>query len=72
MTTEAAQGTSYSKLVEYRQDRIADHHPAGSERLKDLVSTVGGNASVTLSGPNLSDRSSVTLKPQGRAAGERD
>ena len=31
VTTEAAQGTAYDKLVEY-QDRVARHHPRGPER----------------------------------------
>jgi len=51
VTTEAAQGTSYDKLVEY-QERIADlvkHDP----NVEGLVSTIGGSAAQTLGGPNL-------------------
>ena len=61
VVTEAAQGTSYGKLVEY-QDKVAgiirrDPNVAG------LVSTIGGNASMTLGGPNLG-QIVVTLKPR--------
>jgi len=62
VVTEAAQGTAYPKLVEY-QDRIANiirQDPA----VRGLVSTIGGNASVTLGGPNLGQLV-VTLKPRG-------
>ncbi len=51
VTTEAAQGTSYEKLVEY-QGRVADiirQNP----NVEALVSTIGGNAANTLGGPNL-------------------
>jgi HAE1 family hydrophobic/amphiphilic exporter-1 len=51
VTTEAAQGTSYQKLVEY-QGEVADiirHDP----NVEGLVSTVGGSAAATLGGPNL-------------------
>src|SRR5205823_5621001 len=59
--TEAAQGTAYGKLVDY-QDQVAniirrDPNVAG------LVSTIGGNASMTLGGPNLG-QIVVTLKPR--------
>jgi hydrophobic/amphiphilic exporter-1 (mainly G- bacteria), HAE1 family len=61
VVTEAAQGTAYGKLVEY-QDRVADiirHDP----NVQGLVSTIGGNASMTLGGPNLG-QIVVTLKPR--------
>src|SRR5262249_2716535 len=61
VTTEAAQGTGYDKLVEY-QSRIADiirHDP----NVVGLVSTIGGNAANTLGGPNLG-QIVVTLKPR--------
>jgi HAE1 family hydrophobic/amphiphilic exporter-1 len=51
VTTEAAQGTSYDKLVEY-QSNVADiirRNP----NVQALVSTIGGSASNTLGGPNL-------------------
>jgi HAE1 family hydrophobic/amphiphilic exporter-1 len=51
VTTEAAQGTSYEKLVEY-QSNVADiirRNP----NVQALVSTIGGSASNTLGGPNL-------------------
>jgi HAE1 family hydrophobic/amphiphilic exporter-1 len=51
VTTEAAQGTSYDKLVEY-QNNVADiirRNP----NVQALVSTIGGSASNTLGGPNL-------------------
>ena len=55
VTTEAAQGTSYDKLVEY-QDQVADIIRR-DPNVQALVSTIGGNASQTLGGPT-SDRSS--------------
>ncbi|HET9833598.1 MAG TPA: efflux RND transporter permease subunit, partial [Vicinamibacterales bacterium] len=61
VTTEAAQGTSYDKLVEY-QDRVADiirRNP----NVQALVSTIGGSASQTLGGPNLGQLV-VHLKPR--------
>ncbi|HUK36897.1 MAG TPA: efflux RND transporter permease subunit, partial [Vicinamibacterales bacterium] len=61
VTTEAAQGTSYDKLVEY-QDRVADiirRNP----NVQALVSTIGGSASQTLGGPNLG-QIVVHLKPR--------
>jgi len=63
VVTEAAQGTAYRTLVEY-QDRVAeiirrDPNVAG------LVSTIGGNASMTLGGPNLG-QIVVTLKPRSQ------
>jgi HAE1 family hydrophobic/amphiphilic exporter-1 len=61
VTTEAAQGTSYEKLVEY-QDRVADiirRNP----NVQALVSTIGGSASQTLGGPNLGQLV-VHLKPR--------
>jgi HAE1 family hydrophobic/amphiphilic exporter-1 len=61
VTTEAAQGTSFDKLVQY-QNEIADiirKDPA----VEALVSTVGGSASTTLGGPNLGQLV-VHLKPR--------
>src|SRR6185369_1136984 len=51
VTTEAAQGTSFDKLVEY-QERIADIVKA-DPNVEGLVSTIGGSAAQTLGGPNL-------------------
>jgi HAE1 family hydrophobic/amphiphilic exporter-1 len=59
--TEAAQGTAYSKLVEY-QNRVADIIRR-DPNVQGLVSTIGGNASMTLGGPNLG-QIVVTLKPR--------
>jgi len=61
VTTEAAQGTSYDKLVEY-QAEVADvlrRNP----NVEGLVSTVGGAAANTLGGPNLG-QIVVHLKPR--------
>src|SRR5207245_1526865 len=60
--TEAAQGTAYDKLVEY-QGQVADVIRR-NENVEALVSTVGGNASATLGGPNLGQLV-VHLKPRG-------
>src|SRR4029078_5442256 len=62
VTTEAAQGTSYAKLVEY-QGRIADIIQQ-DPNVEGLVSTVGGSAAATLGGPNLG-QIVVHLKPRG-------
>jgi HAE1 family hydrophobic/amphiphilic exporter-1 len=51
VTTEAAQGTSYDKLVEY-QRHVADIIRR-DPNVEGLVSTIGGNAANTLGGPNL-------------------
>jgi len=62
VTTEAAQGTAYDKLVEY-QSRVAgiiSHDP----NVAGLVSTIGGSAANTLGGPNLG-QIVVHLKPRG-------
>src|SRR3954465_7412798 len=62
VTTEAAQGTSYDKLVEY-QDKVASiirENP----NVEGLVSTIGGSAAATLGGPNLG-QIVVHLKPRG-------
>jgi len=62
VTTEAAQGTSYDKLVEY-QDKVATiirQNP----NVEGLVSTIGGSAAATLGGPNLG-QIVVHLKPRG-------
>ena len=61
ITTEAAQGTAYNKLVEY-QDRISDVIRQ-DPNVEGLVSTIGGSASMTLGGPNLG-QIVVTLKPR--------
>ena len=62
VTTEAAQGTSYDKLVEY-QDQVAQIIKR-DPNVEGLVSTIGGSASMTLGGPNLG-QIVVTLKPRG-------
>ncbi len=51
VTTEAAQGTSYEKLVDY-QERVAEIVKS-DPNVEGLVSTVGGSAAQTLGGPNL-------------------
>ncbi|MGH9409910.1 MAG: efflux RND transporter permease subunit [Vicinamibacterales bacterium] len=61
ITTEAAQGTSYDRLVEY-QDRVAKVI-AADPNVAALVSTVGGTAAQTLGGPNLG-QIVVHLKPR--------
>ncbi len=61
VTTEAAQGTAYDKLVEY-QGRIADI-VSRNPNVEGLVSTIGGTASQTLGGPNLG-QIVVHLKPR--------
>ena len=62
VTTEAAQGTSYDKLVEY-QDQVANIIRA-DPNVEGLVSTIGGSAAATLGGPNLG-QIVVHLKPRG-------
>ena len=62
VTTEAAQGTSYAKLVEY-QGQVADIIRE-DPNVEGLVSTVGGSAAATLGGPNLG-QIVVHLKPRG-------
>src|SRR5437868_6546114 len=62
VTTEAAQGTSYAKLVEY-QGRVADIIRQ-DPNVEGLVSTIGGSAAATLGGPNLG-QIVVHLKPRG-------
>ena len=62
VTTEAAQGTSFDKLVEY-QDRVAGII-RDNPNVQALVSTVGGSAANTLGGPNLG-QIVVHLKPRG-------
>src|SRR5204863_4332734 len=61
VTTEAAQGTSYDKLVEY-QGRVADII-RNNPNVDALVSTIGGSAANTLGGPNLG-QIVVHLKPR--------
>src|SRR5262249_47029585 len=65
VTTEAAQGTSFEKLVEY-QGRVAEVLRA-DPNVEGLVSTVGGSAANTLGGPNLG-QIVVHLKPRGDRA----
>src|SRR5262245_32551125 len=62
VTTEAAQGTAYDKLVDY-QGRIASII-ARNPNVEGLVSTIGGQAANTLGGPNLG-QIVVHLKPRG-------
>ena len=62
VVTEAAQGTSYGKLVEY-QDRVASIIRQ-DPNVEGLVSTIGGSAAATLGGPNLG-QIVVHLKPRG-------
>jgi HAE1 family hydrophobic/amphiphilic exporter-1 len=61
VTTEAAQGTSYEKLVEYQNEvaEIIRRDP----NVEGLVSTIGGSAAATLGGPNLG-QIVVHLKPR--------
>jgi len=61
VTTEAAQGTAYDRLVEY-QGRVADVIRQ-DPNVAALVSTVGGSAAATLGGPNLG-QIVVHLKPR--------
>jgi hydrophobic/amphiphilic exporter-1 (mainly G- bacteria), HAE1 family len=65
VVTEAAQGTSYAKLVEY-QDQVSDVIRR-DPNVEGLVSTIGGSASMTLGGPNLG-QIVVTLKPRDERA----
>src|SRR2546430_2754266 len=62
VTTEAAQGTAYDKLVEY-QGQVADII-SRDPNVEGLVSTIGGSAANTLGGPNLG-QIVVHLKPRG-------
>jgi HAE1 family hydrophobic/amphiphilic exporter-1 len=62
VTTEAAQGTSYAKLVEY-QGAVANIIRQ-DPNVEGLVSTIGGQAANTLGGPNLG-QIVVHLKPRG-------
>ncbi|HEV8209966.1 MAG TPA: efflux RND transporter permease subunit [Vicinamibacterales bacterium] len=62
VTTEAAQGTSYQKLVEY-QDTVSNIIRQ-DPNVEGLVSTIGGSAAATLGGPNLG-QIVVHLKPRG-------
>ncbi len=61
--TEAEQGTSYTKMVEY-QKAIADVI-AQDPNVVSLMSSVGGTASSTLGGPNLG-QFVVHLKPRSQ------
>jgi HAE1 family hydrophobic/amphiphilic exporter-1 len=62
VVTEAAQGTSYDKLVEY-QDQVSNILRK-DPNVEGLVSTIGGSAAATLGGPNLG-QIVVHLKPRG-------
>jgi len=62
VTTEAAQGTSYDKLVEY-QNQVAEII-SRDPNVEGLVSTIGGQAANNLGGPNLG-QIVVHLKPRG-------
>jgi hydrophobic/amphiphilic exporter-1 (mainly G- bacteria), HAE1 family len=62
VVTEAAQGTSYQKLMEY-QGKVAEIINR-DPNVEGLVSTIGGPAATTLGGPNLG-QIVVTLKPLG-------
>ena len=64
VTTEAAQGTAFDKLVEY-QDAVADIIRQ-DPNVEALVSTIGGSAAATLGGPNLG-QIVVHLKPRSDA-----
>ena len=61
VTTEAAQGTSFDRLVTY-QDAVAEVL-RNDPNVEALVSTVGGSAAQTLGGPNLG-QIVVHLKPR--------
>jgi hydrophobic/amphiphilic exporter-1 (mainly G- bacteria), HAE1 family len=61
VTTEAAQGTGYDKLVEY-QNQVANII-RNNKNVEALVSTIGGTAANTLGGPNLG-QIVVHLKPR--------
>src|SRR5258706_1032948 len=61
VTTEAAQGTAYDKLVEY-QGKVAEII-RNEPNVEGLVSTIGGSAAQTLGGPNLG-QIVVHLKPR--------
>src|SRR6185436_6606770 len=62
VVTEAAQGTAFTKLVEY-QNQVADIIRQ-APNVVGLVSTIGGSAAATLGGPNLG-QIVVHLKPRG-------
>ncbi|MGJ5819374.1 efflux RND transporter permease subunit [Paludibaculum fermentans] len=61
ITTEAAQGTSYYQMVNYQQ-AIAEEVQA-DPNVDSLVSSIGGNTSTTLGGPNFGQMI-VHLKPR--------
>jgi HAE1 family hydrophobic/amphiphilic exporter-1 len=63
VTTEAAQGTAFEKLVKY-QDQVAEL-VRQDPNVAALVSTVGGSAAQTLGGPNLGQLV-VHLKPRSQ------
>ncbi|WP_321474659.1 efflux RND transporter permease subunit [uncultured Paludibaculum sp.] len=61
VTTEAAQGTSFYQMVNYQQS-IAEELQA-DPNVDSLVSSIGGNTSTTLGGPNFGQMI-VHLKPR--------
>ncbi len=61
VTTEAAQGTSFYQMVKYQQ-AIAEEVQA-DPNVDSLVSSIGGNTSTTLGGPNFGQMI-VHLKPR--------
>jgi HAE1 family hydrophobic/amphiphilic exporter-1 len=65
VTTEAAQGTAFDRLVDY-QGRVAEII-RNNPNVEGLVSTVGGSAAQTLGGPNLGQLV-VHLKPRNKRA----
>ena len=69
VTTEAAQGTSYDKLVEY-QGAVAETIRQ-NPNVAALVSTIGGAAAQTLGGPNLG-QIVVHLKPRNERSRSAD
>jgi hydrophobic/amphiphilic exporter-1 (mainly G- bacteria), HAE1 family len=61
--TEAAQGTSFDKMVEYQQ--VIASIVRSNPNVEGLVSTVGGTAATTLGGPNFGELV-VHLKPRNQ------
>jgi HAE1 family hydrophobic/amphiphilic exporter-1 len=61
VVTEAAQGASYDKLVEYQN--VVANIISQNPNVEGLVSTIGGTAAQTLGGPNLG-QIVVHLKPR--------
>ncbi len=61
--TEAAQGTSFDKMVEYQ--KVIASIVRSNPNVEALVSTVGGTAATTLGGPNFGELV-VHLKPRNQ------